>query len=142
MKEASQFFKVLSDPARLQMLWLLFEHRELCVCDIMEALEIPQSKASRHLAALRNAGLVKDRKEGQWSYYSLQPAADPFTKEHLKLLRKSLATLPEADVLLSKLEKWVTAKRCDGMDNNESAGLSPVKKRGVRKPRVSGRRGA
>jgi ArsR family transcriptional regulator, arsenate/arsenite/antimonite-responsive transcriptional repressor len=44
MKDAAQFFKVLADEARLKMLWLLFNHRELCVCDIMAALEITQSK--------------------------------------------------------------------------------------------------
>jgi hypothetical protein len=54
LKETARFFKVLADEARLKMLWLLFNHRELCVCDIMAALEITQSKASRHLAALRN----------------------------------------------------------------------------------------
>jgi DNA-binding transcriptional ArsR family regulator len=44
------------------MLWLLFNHEELCVCDIMEALGITQSKASRHLSTLRHAGLVTDRR--------------------------------------------------------------------------------
>ena len=63
MKETARFFKVLADEARLQMLWLLFNRRELCVCDIMAVLEITQSKASRHLAALRNAGLATDRLE-------------------------------------------------------------------------------
>ena len=53
VKETARFFKVLSDEARLQMLWLLFNNRELCVCDFMEVMEITQSKASRHLAALR-----------------------------------------------------------------------------------------
>ena len=57
MKEPAQFFKVLADESRLKMLWLLFNRQELCVCDVMAVLEITQSKASRHLAALRNAGL-------------------------------------------------------------------------------------
>ncbi len=51
--DSNCFVKVLADEARLIMLWLLFNHRELCVCDIMAALEITQSKASRHLAALK-----------------------------------------------------------------------------------------
>ena len=59
MRETARFFKVLADEARLKMLWLLFHNRELCVCDIMAVLEITQSKASRHLAALRNAGLTQ-----------------------------------------------------------------------------------
>ena len=92
MKETARFFKVLADEARLQMLWLLFNNRELCVCDFMEALEITQSKASRHLAALRNAGLATDRKEGLWSYYSLRPVDDELAEAHLKLLNKSFET--------------------------------------------------
>ena len=55
MRDAAQFFKVLADEARLKMLWLLLNHRELCVCDFMAALEITQSKASRHLGTMRHA---------------------------------------------------------------------------------------
>ena len=71
MRSTAQFFKVLSDEARLKMLWLLFNHEELCVCDFVAALEITQSKASRHLAYLRNVGLVEDRRDGVWMYYTL-----------------------------------------------------------------------
>ena len=110
MKETSRFFKVLADEARLKMLWLLFNHRELCVCDIMAVLEITQSKASRHLAALRNAGLATDRKEGLWSYYSLRPVEDELAKEHLKLLRTSLSRRPDAKQLLTKLNAWLKVK--------------------------------
>ena len=76
MRDAAQFFKVLADEARLKILWLLFNHRELCVCDIMAALDITQSKASRHLGTLRHAGLVSDRKDGLWSYSALRPVDD------------------------------------------------------------------
>ncbi len=111
MKEASRFFKVLADEARLKMLWLLFNHRELCVCDIMAALEITQSKASRHLAALRNAGLATDRKEGLWSYYSLCPVEDKLAEAHLKLLRASLSRRAGAKQLLVKLNAWLKVKK-------------------------------
>lgn len=110
MREAARFFKVLSDEARLQMLWLLFNNRELCVCDFMEVLEITQSKASRHLAALRNAGLATDRREGLWSYYSLRPVADELTEAHLKLLKASLSKRVDAKQLLIKLNDWLKAK--------------------------------
>ena len=62
--------KALSDETRLRILNLLYE-RELCVCDVMETLQITQAKASRHLIYLKNAGLVKDRKQAQWAYYSI-----------------------------------------------------------------------
>lgn len=93
------------------MLWLLFNHRELCVRDFMEALEITQSKTSRHLAALRNAGLAGDRKEGLWSYYSLRPVKDKVVEEHLTLLRTSLARRSDAKQLLAKLDVWLKGKK-------------------------------
>ena len=62
--------KGLSDETRLRILSLLYE-KELCVCDIMEVLQISQAKASRHLIYLKNAGLVKDRKSAQWVYYAM-----------------------------------------------------------------------
>lgn len=63
--------KSLSDETRLRILNLLYD-QELCVCDIMAVLQITQTKASRHLIYMKNAGLLSDRKEAQWSYYSLQ----------------------------------------------------------------------
>ncbi len=111
MREAAGFFKLLADEARLKMLWLLFNRRELCVCDFMAVLEITQSKASRHLAALRNAGLVHHRKEGLWSYYSLRPVEDELEEAHLRLLRKSLSKRRDAKQLLSKLNTWLKLKQ-------------------------------
>ncbi len=63
-------FRVLSDETKMRVLNLLLE-RECCVCEVMQALEIPQSKASRALIALNNAGFLKMRREGLWSLYSL-----------------------------------------------------------------------
>jgi ArsR family transcriptional regulator, arsenate/arsenite/antimonite-responsive transcriptional repressor len=111
VKETARFFKVLADEARLKMLWLLFNNRELCVCDIMAVLEITQSKASRHLAALRNAGLATDRKEGLWSYYSLRPVKDALVAAHLKLLRANLSKRADSKQLLTKLNAWLKAKK-------------------------------
>jgi ArsR family transcriptional regulator, arsenate/arsenite/antimonite-responsive transcriptional repressor len=110
MKDAARFFKVFSDESRLKMLWLLLNHRELCVCDVMAVLEITQSKASRHLAALRHIGIASDRREGLWAYYSLRPVEDELAKNHLKLLRKTLANRPDAKLLLEKLGSWLEAK--------------------------------
>jgi ArsR family transcriptional regulator len=73
MKKTAQLFKALSDETRLRILALL-EAGELCVCDLMAVLELPQSTVSRHLATLRNAGLVEDRRQGIWMYYRLTPS--------------------------------------------------------------------
>jgi len=110
LRATARFFKLLADEARLKMLWLLFNRRELCVCDFMAVLEITQSKASRHLAALRNAGLANDRKEGLWSYYSLRPIEDELMEAHLKLLRTSLSKRLDAKQLLAKLHAWLKLK--------------------------------
>ncbi|AOM41355.1 metalloregulator ArsR/SmtB family transcription factor [Xenorhabdus hominickii] len=67
------FFKYLSDETRLRIMLLLRETGELCVCDISTALQEQQSKTSRHLAMLREAGLLLDRREGKWIYYRLSP---------------------------------------------------------------------
>ncbi|HCL80318.1 MAG TPA: transcriptional regulator [Synergistaceae bacterium] len=70
MHDLVELFKALADETRLRILNLLYE-RELCVCDVMAVLDIPQSKASRHLIALKRVGLATDRREAQWMYYSL-----------------------------------------------------------------------
>ncbi len=113
MKEAASFFKVLADEARLSILWLLFNHRELCVCDLMAVLGITQSKTSRHLRILYNAGLVTDRREGLWRYYALRPPKDGFLRDQLDTVRAKLAGRPEAAKLLRKLAA-VVRKREEG----------------------------
>jgi len=70
MRELVKVHKVLSDESRLRVLNLLLE-RECCVCEVMQALEISQSKASRILSALFNVGFLKLRKDGLWSLYSI-----------------------------------------------------------------------
>ena len=67
-------FHALSDETRLGILHLLRDG-EHCVCDLQDAFGAAQSRLSYHLRVLRDAGLVTDRKEGRWSYYTLVPAA-------------------------------------------------------------------
>jgi ArsR family transcriptional regulator len=63
-------FKALSEETRLRIIKLL-EHGELCVCDIVAALDMIQPKVSFHLAVLKEAGLIKDRKQGKWVHYKI-----------------------------------------------------------------------
>jgi ArsR family transcriptional regulator len=107
MREAAEFFKALADESRLNMLWLLMNHRELCVCDVMEALGITQSKASRHLITMKHAGLVTDRREGTWSYYSLSPARSEFERATLATLKKSFGNHAGAAGALQDLQAWM-----------------------------------
>src|SRR5512138_269543 len=70
MKELTEIFKALSDETRLRIIKLL-EQGELCVCDITAALDMVQPKVSFHLSTLKEAGLIKDRKQGKWIHYSI-----------------------------------------------------------------------
>jgi DNA-binding transcriptional ArsR family regulator len=69
-KKRSKVFKALADEIRLRILSLLAS-REMCVCEVMFALDLTQPTASHHLRILENVGLVRDRKEGKWVFYSL-----------------------------------------------------------------------
>ncbi len=70
---ADDLFRALADPTRLRCLLLLSAHNELCVCELTHALGETQPKISRHLAMLREAGIVLDRREGLWIHYRLSP---------------------------------------------------------------------
>ena len=70
MRELVKIYKVFSDESRLRVLNLLLE-RACCVCEVMQALDISQSKASRGLSALFDAGILKLQKDGLWSLYSI-----------------------------------------------------------------------
>jgi ArsR family transcriptional regulator len=71
--QLNQFFQLLSDDTRLRSLLLMQQEGELCVCELVHALGVIQPKISRHLAALRDCGVVKDRRSGQWIYYQISP---------------------------------------------------------------------
>ncbi len=107
MKTLLNALKALSDETRLRIVNLLYE-KELCVCDIMEALKISQTKASRHLTCLKNAGLVSDRKHAQWVYYSIirsgdMKFVDSLVFDHIRKLRE-----PDDD--LKSLNEWLSMK--------------------------------
>ncbi|MBI5683395.1 MAG: metalloregulator ArsR/SmtB family transcription factor [Deltaproteobacteria bacterium] len=78
MQGLAETFKALSDETRLKILKLL-ENDELCVCDIVAALDMVQPQVSFHLNVLKGAGLVKDKKNGKWIYYRLD-GADMFKR--------------------------------------------------------------
>lgn len=87
-------FRAFSDRTRLRILNLL-RGGELCVCDLIDVLGVPQAKVSRHLAYLRRAGLVRARKNGLWSYYTLTPAKGAFHTKLLECLACCFNDVPE-----------------------------------------------
>lgn len=101
MEEYTQVFKTLSDPTRLRILRLLLDAgKELCVCELVDSLEEPQYNVSKHVTAMRAAGLLKSRKEGRWVYYSPRDAHGEF----LKLLSRAVAAIPERHVKHDRAE--------------------------------------
>lgn len=81
-------FQALSDPTRLRVLMLLTNEKELCVCELTDALDLSQPMISRHLAQLRASELVSDRRAGQWVYYRLHPGLPKWARS---VLAKTLA---------------------------------------------------
>ncbi len=86
-------FKALADQTRLRILGLLGAG-EVCVCDIHQSLGIPQPTTSRHLAYLKRAGLVADRRDGLWVHYRLAEPRDPVLRTVLDATMHSLTHLP------------------------------------------------
>lgn len=112
LEDTCSRFAALSDPLRLRMLALMHHEGELCVCELMHALGIPQPKASKHLAILRETGLVRMRREAQWVLYAMAPetrawlpalldktllAADG--EQDISTDRRRLAAMPDRPVL-------------------------------------------
>ena len=105
MRELTKLLKVLSDESRLRVLNLLQE-RECCVCEVMQVMEISQSKASRILRALYDTGLLKLRREGRWALYSIDTnRAKGYAGNILTGIKHSLESNPVA------LEDLVLARR-------------------------------
>ncbi len=105
MRELTKLLKVLSDESRLRALNLLQE-RECCVCEVMQVMEISQSKASRILNALYDANLLKLRREGRWAFYSLDTES---LKDYVYYILSGISLSLEADTIakedLEKLKK-------------------------------------
>ena len=86
----SRLFKALADETRLRVVALL-SHGELCVCHLEAALGLSQPNISRHLAVLRAAGIVEDRREGKWIHYRIVHHEDPDCERQLRALVKAYA---------------------------------------------------
>jgi ArsR family transcriptional regulator, arsenate/arsenite/antimonite-responsive transcriptional repressor len=83
-----QVLKALADDSRLRMLHLILRNKEMCTSDLEHVLDFTQTKTSRHLAYLRNAGLVTSRKLDQWVYYSLKEEASDFVQQIFSYLER------------------------------------------------------
>ncbi len=91
-RKIAPILRALGDERRVRLLRLLLAKNELCVCELVDALNLPQYEVSRNLAALRKVGLVNDRREGFWAYYSIPESSrqDPFVAGLLKLIQEQV----------------------------------------------------
>ena len=105
MRDVVKAFKALSDETRLRILNLLLE-RECCVCEVMQALDISQTRASRNLSALYDAGFLKLRKEGLWSLYSIdREGVEEYYSDLVDAVRKALGGNKVVDMDRERLRK-------------------------------------
>jgi len=101
-------FRALADPTRLRLVLLLVSQDELCVCELTHALAEFQPKISRHLGALREAGIVTDRRDGLWIHYRINPDLPTWAREILTVTARANA----------KVEPYARdAKRLKGTPN-------------------------
>ena len=104
MKELAKVFKALSDETRLRTLSVLTE-KECCVCEVMQALEISQTRASRNLKLINDAGFLKVRTDGLYTLYSLRDTGDGFHAELLGAVKKEMQASKTAKKDILRLMK-------------------------------------
>lgn len=99
IEKASIVLKLLGDKTRLSMMKLL-EKNECCVCEFVEIFNITQPAISQHLRKLRDVGLVKENRKGQWIFYSLNKDSDMY-----EMVLNILEFIPSQDERIQELEK-------------------------------------
>jgi len=104
-----ELFKGLADPTRLRIALLLLD-RELCVCDLMAVLQLPQSTVSRHMGRMKSSGLVADRRNGKWVHYRF---VDTRSVDELReFLRRHFASTEPFHADRTKLRSFMARGKC------------------------------
>jgi ArsR family transcriptional regulator len=116
--DITQIYKALSEEVRLRILMLLTQG-ELCVCDIMAVLDEPQSKVSRHLAYLKNTGLIQGKRVGTWMHYFVREPLDELRSAHLELLKKELSASEWAQADIQKMREVQELKLCENSPSDK-----------------------
>ncbi len=109
MKQVIHLYKALSDETRLRLLALLGQG-ELCVCDLVAVLRLPQSTVSRHLALLKGAGWVTDRRQGVWMFYRLAGEGMPLRLSLERAILDHLAALEVVNQDRERLVRYLASK--------------------------------
>ncbi|WP_409274125.1 ArsR/SmtB family transcription factor [Neobacillus sp. SCS-31] len=106
VEQASLVLKLLGDKTRLTIMALL-TMRELCVCELLEVFDMSQPSISQHLRKLKDAGLVKEERKGQWIYYSINKNSDWYP-----LVENILPFVPEQTEKMEQILKSNPTMRC------------------------------
>jgi ArsR family transcriptional regulator, arsenate/arsenite/antimonite-responsive transcriptional repressor len=113
--EPKEFFSALANDTRLRCLVLLIQHKELCVCELTYAIGAAQPHISRHLAQLRELGLVSDRREGLWIHYRIHPQLPDWVKAVLQTTTEGVenqSPFATDEQTLSAMPNRPSAPRC------------------------------
>lgn len=109
LDRVAELAAALADPTRLRLLSLILHTPDICVCDLEAVTEIAQAKISRHLAMLRRAEIVTQRREGTWMHYKVNPSRDPVEKGLLAVMKNAHLNVPE---LARDLKRLSSSKCC------------------------------
>jgi len=101
MKQTA-LFHILSDETRLRALALMQSAGEVCICELVHALDLPQPKISRHMAAMRDAGIVIPRRDAQWVFYAPNPCLPDW---QLQVITAAMLGLKESAVTAQDLSR-------------------------------------
>jgi ArsR family transcriptional regulator, arsenate/arsenite/antimonite-responsive transcriptional repressor len=126
MKELEQYFKALSDANRLRILNLLL-HGELCVCDIQHVLASSQPNVSRHLAYLKNSGLVLDRRDGLRIFYRLAEPKHGTKKKLFEFLQDAYKSDEELQEDISRLREAIKEGSCTVSEWKPFSGIAAAR---------------
>jgi ArsR family transcriptional regulator, arsenate/arsenite/antimonite-responsive transcriptional repressor len=141
MDELVQCLRALSEEVRLRIIMLLTQG-ELCVCDIMEVLDEPQSKVSRHLSYLKSSALITAKRVGVWMHYSLADLRDEASRAQLDFMKERFSPLPQFKDDIDKAQVLKERKLCEGprpRRQKDSQAARPVtRKQNVRTGHYSG----
>lgn len=136
MKEILKFFKTLSDPTRLRIIFLLLG-KDLCVCELTFILKMSQSRVSHQLRILRDAGLVEDKRDGKWMIYGIPPNIRDTLRPLLDLFGKEKRR--ESAEILKDLENLQICLKDDIRRTRGRQTRAPKGMRGRRPAQSSGR---
>ena len=128
MQELEHHFKALADATRLRILNLLL-HGELCVCDIQHVLDATQPNVSRHLAYLKNAGLVCDRRDGYRIFYRLAGSKDGAKQRLYRFLREICADDDQFKADRKHLRAVIRAGHCTVSEWRPYSAMAPAQNR-------------